>query len=159
MIIKRVLLLVLISGLVTACSTLKSLTDFTIFDANDINSISVEADIDSNQNNPVGLDLVFIYDEKVNAILTKLNGPDWFRGKDGLIFQYKSNIDVVSLEVVSLTARSAVLLPEKYSDASKVLLFANYIDKKGQYSAELTAYQDLIILLKRNKYVLNELDE
>lgn len=155
--IRVLVLIVLVNLFLTGCSTLRSWSH--VFDSNELDNIVVEANVDSNLNNPVALDIVFVYDEKLKTTFAPLNGPQWFDKKAGLVFRYKADIDVVNLEVVPLTATKSITLPDRHNDAIRVLMFANYIDQKGQYVADLTVFKQVTITLKRDQYELNEMSK
>lgn len=167
-IVKYSTILLLLSFLV-ACSTAgkvgnslektaAKIIPFYEFDKTYIETVSVQSSANSNQNIPVALDIVFISNAEIASTLSSLSGPDWFTNKKGLMMRYQQQIQVVELEVVPQTAQHTVNLPNKFYLAEKVFLFANYLDPKGQYIADVSQYHELGIILNKNGYSLEELD-
>ena len=131
--------------LLTACSSLKE--------------ISVESTANSNFDNPVALDIVFVYDSKIIPILSEVYAPQWFNRQPELIRNYGNDIDIVRLQIVPQSFMENVALPEKYKKAKNILLFTNYPKYRGQYMVELSHFKQLKILLLSDNYKLIELDE
>lgn len=123
-----------------------------------IDSITVQSDTNSNRNTPVSVDIVFILDTDVVQALSGLSGPEWFANKVGLVMRYQQDLLITELEIVPQTAAKKINLPNNYYDAKKVFLFANYLDQRGQYQADISQFYTLRIVLNKNNYTLEELD-
>lgn len=131
---------------------------FYEFNRTGIESVAVISDPDSNENLPVALDILFIFDEKTAKALSHLSGPDWFAGKQALLLKYQQKMVLSELEVVPQSAEQQIVLPEHFYKAIVVLLFANYFAPLGQYQADITQFNELKITLKKRGYVLEELN-
>jgi hypothetical protein len=127
--------------------------------SNTIKNIQVEALADCNRNMPVAMDILFIEDKELVSLLSGLSGPQWFSKKQELLIRYQQKIDLASFEIVPLSILPSLQLPENYSDAEYVLLFANYLASSGQYIAEIGSYQQLKIRLERERYRLIDMSD
>ncbi|ASA57315.1 hypothetical protein [Vibrio gazogenes] len=126
---------------------------------NEIASISVQSDVHSNQNIPVSMDILFVYQDSLEEGLKHLTGSAWFKNKAAFLLRYQHALDIVHLEVVPQTAPQKVPLPDNYQAAIHVILFANYLDPKGQYQADLSQFKHLDIRLRKDRYTLKEQSE
>jgi hypothetical protein len=160
--LKLLMLLVTISG-INGCNSIKKTMSMVVpfydYNKTSLNSISVISDIDSNGNMPVAIDIVLIYKDTVDASLLGLSGPEWFANKASLLLRYEKDLSVVNAEVVPLTIKGTIKLPNNYDDAIKVLMFTNYIESAGQYVADITQFKDLQISLKKSGYQLKEMEQ
>jgi|GEM_PF-2259406 len=152
-----------LSGCETAASIGNSLdkgmakvVPFYHFDKTLLESVYIQSSVDSNNNVPVALDIVFVFNDKAAEVLSALSGPDWFINKKRLLLRYQKNLVVSEQEVVPYTAEYVLILPKNYFNAVSVYLFANYLDQDGQYQADLTQYKVLKITLNRQNYLLEE---
>ncbi|WDE02757.1 hypothetical protein SG34_015020 [Thalassomonas viridans] len=159
---KQLLLCCLALALLCGCNSidqaLSKVVPFYTYDKTTISDISIIAEIDSNNAVPVAIDFVFIYDKSVIPVLQNLKGPEWFANKAGLLLQYQQKLTVTHVEIVPLTAKQSVSLPDGYDDAVKVLMFANYIAATGHVIADLTEFDEVQITLYKSAYQLEELD-
>ena len=70
----------------------------------------------------------------------------------------RKKLALAHVEIVPLTAKYSVSLPDGYDDAVKVLMFANYIAATGQVIADLTEFDQVQITLGKSAYQLEELN-
>lgn len=156
------LLIMLLSGCGSFGNSIKKTAGkyvpFYEYSGTELNAISIQAEVDSNNNLPVALDILFIFDAKTAQALSALTGPDWFAGKSAMMLRYQQQMALSELEIVPQSAEQNIALPASYYNAVAVLLFANYIDPKGQYLADITQFRELRITLKKRGYVLEELN-
>lgn len=151
-------LVVSLSGCNSIKKTMSMVIPFYNYDKTPINTIRVNADIDSNNNMAVAIDFVFIFNKEVNDALLKLTGPQWFENKNALLLRHRTQLTVANAEVVPLTLNETIKLPENYDNAIKVLMFANYLAPEGQYVADITQFSDLQVSLKNSGYQLKEME-
>ncbi|WDE09384.1 hypothetical protein [Thalassomonas haliotis] len=137
---------------------LSKVVPFYSYDKTTLSDISITSDAGSNNSVPVAIDFVFIFDETVTPVLQNLKGPEWFANKAGLLLQYDKKLALAHVEIVPLTAKHSISLPDGYDDAVKVLMFANYIHVSGQVIADLTLFDELQITLGKSAYQLKELN-
>jgi type VI secretion system protein len=110
-----------------------------------VERITVVADSAANQNSATALDIVFVYDRVIVALLPR-SGPDWFDRKHELLAGLASGIDVVQVELPPGMMLRPVL-PARHAKAIAVYSFANYIAPEGQLIGNLTPYRDMTIKL------------
>ena len=123
-----------------------------------LTNISVISNMNSNRNHPVEIDFVFIYDDTVSPLLDVLSGPQWFADKTALMLRFRNSIDVAHIEIVPQTVEENISLPDDYNNAVRVLMFANFISESGQFVADVTTFDELLITLSKKGYQLEELD-
>ena len=110
-----------------------------------VSQIKVVAEVGANQNAATQLDIVFVYDSNVVALLPG-TGPDWFQKKDALVAGLANGIDVVSLQVPPATLATASL-PKRHGKAIDVYVYANYLTAAGQPKGNITPYKNVTIWL------------
>ena len=115
---------------------------------NALQTISITADVNANQNNATALDIVFVYDQAAVSLSPK-TGPEWFAQKDALAVGLGDAIDVVSLQVPPATVINDVPLPKRARKALAVFAYANYMSPSGQVMGNLTGYKQVRISLQR----------
>ena len=147
----------LLGGCNSIDQALSKVVPFYTYDKTLLSGISIRAEVDSNDNVPVAIDFVFIFDNSLTPVLQNLKGPEWFANKAGILLQYEKKLALAHVEIVPLTAKYSVTLPNGYDDAVKVLMFANYIAATGQVIADLTEFDQAHITLGKSAYQLEEL--
>lgn len=110
-----------------------------------VSQIKVVAEVGANQNAATQLDIVFVYDSNVVAMLPT-TGPDWFQKKEALMAGLANGLDVVSLQVPPATLASASL-PKRHGKAIDVYAYANYLSAAGQPKGNITPYKNVTIWL------------
>jgi type VI secretion system protein len=125
--------------LLTACSLFDGPKTTTL------GQVKVVAEINANQNSATELDMVFVYDTTLTALLPK-TGPEWFDTKAALMAGMATGVDVVSLQIPPATLAD-VKLPGRHGKAIGVYVFANYLSTAGQPMSNLTPYKKVIIWL------------
>ncbi len=79
----------LILAIAVAASTLTACTTFDWpFSRSSRHSISIQADVDANQDNATAIDIVLVYDQTALSLLPK-TGPEWFAKKAALLLSLK----------------------------------------------------------------------
>lgn len=145
----RALLLALIAALLLpACGAMNALgwlkTAFT--GKSELVQLRVIADQDANRDTATAVDLVFVYDKDLVALLPK-SGPEWFAKRQTVVASQPADIKVVSLQVPPAMAVDAPV-PKLGNQPAAVFLFANYIEKDGQFPVNLTAFKSAVVRLK-----------
>lgn len=144
-----VLVLLLIAG----CSVVSDWwADTTV-----LKQIGIHASEDVNDFSSVMVDVVFVRNKDLVAQLPD-NAPDWFSKKKGLLFKYRKELSVRSLEVPPDFREKAIVLPEGYQAAQRVLVYANYVNLEGQLPLEITDYPVINLELQKDKVVLTQPD-
>ena len=120
----------------------------------ELSVINITSDIDSNDNMPVAIDFVFIYNKSVDQAVMTLSVPEWFSNKAELLMRYQKDLAVAHVEIVPLTLNQTVTLPEGYDEAVRVLMFASFHVVSGQIVTDLTQNDQVHITLKKEMYLL-----
>jgi hypothetical protein len=156
-----VLLAALLSVLV-GCNSIDKAASMVIpfysYDKTELSQIGIVAESNSNANMPVEIDFVFIYNKVVDPVLKGFSGPDWFANKASILLQHQQDLVIRHIEIVPLTVTEKLTLPEGYDNAIKVMMYANYSAKPGQYAVDITLFDELQITLKQAGYQLKELN-
>ncbi|WP_221793888.1 hypothetical protein [Oceanobacter mangrovi] len=124
--------------------------------ANQLGNIRIEATANCNNGMPVAIDFLFIQDDQLAKLLGDLSGPDWFARKYSLMRRYDQQMSVSSVEIVPLSIMPSVPLPDTSTQATSILMFANYLGLQGQFVAELGNFKQLFIQLQQEGYRLTE---
>lgn len=111
--------------------------------------IEIIADPDANAWRTTLIDVVFVYEDDVEAALPH-TGPDWFARKTAMTLAYGDKMDVVPLQMPPALS-ATVALPKRHGKAIAVLVFASYDSKGGRAVVNLSTYHDVIINLKRDE--------
>lgn len=140
--------------LLAGCQSLKNLWPGHVR-TTALDTLQVVAQPDANLNSATLLDVVFVYDATVPALLPQ-TGPDWFAHKQALESGLASSIDIITLEVVPATLLKAVPLPKRHSKALAVYSFANYQASDGQARVDLTRYRHPVLWLTATQITVTE---
>ncbi len=117
--------------------------------------LNVEMTESANQNNPVAVDYVLVYDEDLLKELEKLPAREWFEQKD----QYKrdypedSGFNSWNWEWVPGQKIEEKALPLEAS-AEGGIIYANYFSK-GDHRARVDPHQSLNITLLEDSFVVD----
>lgn len=114
-----------------------------------LESLTVIAAPDANRQSATAVDIVFLYDATLAALLPK-NGPDWFAQKDDLRITLGRNADILHVSIAPKETSGPLVLPPRAKEARAVFSFANYLAPGGQPVADLTPYRQAEIRLKRD---------
>jgi type VI secretion system protein len=142
------LLLPLFALLLAGCGTLDALKNLVGLGGppkTALESVQIVAEAEANHGLPTRLDLVFVYDPTLAALLPK-SGPDWFRQKAALLAAWPLKLEALVLEIPP-QSEATPTLPKKAGKALTVLLYADYIAPAGQPVANLTPFTGARITL------------
>ncbi len=112
-----------------------------------LTQISIVTKDNANGTTATAVDIVFVYSDKVTDLLPK-SAIDWFRNRDELRSNLRQHIDVAPVEIPPTFLLESVPLPERHSNAVKVIAYANYLDKKGLKPIDLTAFVHPLLTLE-----------
>lgn len=118
--------LVLGLGGCSSLSDIKKLSPW--YSANDVERISVYVAPDPALQFAVSIDVVFVYTEAVNIMLSGMNASDWFSQKPAITAGYSNQMDLLEWQMVPGFTDEGRPLPDKHSDALAVMAFAYYPD-------------------------------
>lgn len=114
--------------------------------------MQVTVDPHANEDAPLAVDLVVVYDAKLADELLKLPAADWFAKKKQLLRDYPSALDARSWEWVP-GQEVAPLSIDYHLGAKKVLLFADY-GTEGEHRAAVDPQQAFRLYLGENDLAL-----
>lgn len=113
-----------------ACSSFPTLKDIAKLSPwyryNDVEQITLFVHPDPELRYALSIDVVFIYQDLVQTVLSDLTAVDWFSQKTGLLANYGHQIDVLEWQIVPGFAEQSLALPKRHSDAKAVIAFAYY---------------------------------
>ena len=108
----------------------------------------------ANMNNPVAVEFLLVYDEKLLATLTKTNAKDWFMNRDQFRQDNPKGFDSWYWEWIPGQKVKDEKLPLKPS-AKAALVFANYI-VPGDNRAKLDPYKSVTINLGEKAFTATQ---
>lgn len=81
---------------------------------------------DANEDSPVAVDMVFVYDKKLLDTLLKTPASDWFAKRDQFVKDYGNSLAVEQWEWVPGQQVERISVPYR-AGAQRVVLFADYV--------------------------------
>ena len=119
--------LLLLSMMLTGCSTLQSINESMPWHSgNQVETVGLKVNFDAQLQHAVSVDVVFIYDENLIAMLSNASAAQWFAEKKGYMANYGFNMDILHREIVPGYSEVISELPERHKDANAVIAFAFY---------------------------------
>jgi type VI secretion system protein len=114
--------------------------------------VTVEIDEKANQDNPIALDLLFVYDEKLLERLLQMPAKEWFEKRDQIKRDYLEGdgLDYWGWEWVPNQKIPIQELPLK-SGAEGALVFADYLSP-GDHRIRVDPFKDISIHLKKEDF-------
>lgn len=117
----------LLSFWLSGCSTIQSINESMPWHSgNEVESIALQVKFDAQLQHAVSVDIVFVYDDNLIALLSNASAAQWFMEKKGYMANYGINMDIIHREIVPGYSESIVELPERHKDAKSVIAFALY---------------------------------
>jgi hypothetical protein len=118
----------------------------------DLNYIKSDADPSDSGPNPVTLDVILIYDEKVLENLQKLSSEQYFQAKDQLLKDFKDKIQVYTQEVLPNTWKDGIKIEPRGNNVVAILSFARYHNAGDHRSKIQTGITSAEIHLKKDDF-------
>ena len=100
----------------------------------------------ANQDSPIAVDIVYVYDPQLVAQLTQMTAHDWFQKKGEVRQAFPTGFDVTSLEVVPGQKGPVEAVSAKASKAIAAFVFANYASQ-GTHRARVDRLERFFIAL------------
>lgn len=124
-----------------------------------IKKYSIVAESNLNNGHPVAVDLVFLDDQLVADVLMSLKAAEWFGDRKDLIRKYKSNIKLISYEIVPGQIMRDIAVPYAVSkDAASLIVFSDYLGD-GKFSLTAKSQSELFIKFSSSDFYLISSDE
>ena len=108
----------------------------------------------ANQNNPVALEFLLVYDDKLLETLEKTNAKDWFMNRDQFHQDYPKGFDSWYWEWIPGQKVKDEKMPLK-PNAKAALLFANYL-VPGDNRAKLDPYKSVTVNLGERAFTVTQ---
>ena len=120
--------------------------------------VTVKIAEDANQNSPIAVELMVVYDEELMARLLKMTASQWFAERDQIRRDYKDGegFDSWGWEWVPGQKIPVQELPLKPS-AQGALVFADYA-VPGTHRFRIDPFEDIIIHLKNTEFVVETVE-
>ncbi|MCY7293847.1 hypothetical protein [Alteromonas sp. a30] len=136
----RTLMLINLLLCLGACSTMQSLNEnMPWYAANEVESIGLQVSYDAQLQHAISVDVVFVYDENLSALLTSASATQWFQEKPGYLASYGHQMHILHREIVPGYNELINTLPQDHKDAKAVFAFANYTNNPNT-KATLSVY-------------------
>lgn len=135
--------LIISMGLLVACSKVIVTTKI----------VSFEVTPQANQNAPIALDLVVIYDDKLVAQVLKLPAKEWFDKRAQLKLDHPAVLYTWQWELVPGQLVPFFTLPADSKRAKAVVIFANY-QTPGTHRVRLDPFEGIIVRMLENEFVV-----
>ena len=143
-------LLLFLTLFTLSCSSLK---DPLPADSFTFLRIDIVANYNANQNNPVPLDLVFVYEESFLAKVQTMTAEDWFAYRSGSVGIPESKAFWLSLEIGPGQNRSITSFPNNKNQALALLVFADY-QTDGLHRAIVQGDHSISIRLQETEFAV-----
>jgi type VI secretion system protein len=114
--------------------------------------VSVNISENANQNNPISLDLVFVYNEKLSDDLVKMTAKDWFAKREQLRRDYieGEGVEYLNWEWIPGQKIPLQILPLK-ANAKAAFVFADY-QTPGAHRFRADPFNDIVIHLRESGF-------
>ena len=118
----------------------------------EIKKITIVADKSLNNGIPVAVDLLFIDEQAVLDSLSKMKALEWFSERKDYLRKYKSQLKIISYEVVPGQIIKNDDIPYSISgDAIAIIIFADYLSE-GSFSSLIKNKSEARIRLGENDF-------
>jgi len=114
-----------------------------------IESVSIIAEPDANQNSAIAVDLVIIYSEDLVKILGQMSASKYFGDSKQLLLDNPSLLDIWHWELVPGQIVQSFEPPQEEGDAYAAYIFANYITH-GDHRVKVAPDGNVKVLLMKN---------
>jgi len=107
----------------------------------------------ANQDSPIALDIVYVYDQQLVAQLVQMTAQDWFQKRGQIRQAFPAGFDLASFEVVPGQKGPIEAVPPKSTKAIAAFVFANYASD-GTHRARIDALDRFFIALGDKDFVV-----
>lgn len=137
--------------MIIMCMTLWSCSNGNLPELS-LDTISIYSDIDANQNSAISVDLVIVYDEEVEKMLSKLTAAKYFATSQQLRLDNPTLLDIWHWELVPGQIVQDFEPPQEQGDAFAAFVFANYLTP-GDHRLKVAPTGVVKILLQKNNLI------
>lgn len=114
--------------------------------------IEVAIASDANDDSPVAVDLIFVYDQKVLDDLVKMRASEWFARRDQYLSDHPRQVSRTGWEWVPGQPIAPFTLPYQ-AGLRKIVLFADY-HTEGEHRALLHPQQPFRLFLRQQDFTV-----
>lgn len=107
----------------------------------------------ANQDSPIAVDIVYVYDPQLVPQLTKMTAHDWFQKRAAVRQAFPTGFDVTSIEVVPGQKGPVEQVQPKASQAIAAFVFANYASD-GTHRARVDGLKTFLIALADKDFTI-----
>ncbi|HAI69705.1 MAG TPA: type VI secretion protein [Gammaproteobacteria bacterium] len=118
--------------------------------------ITFDVNLNANNNSPIALDVVILYDEALVEQLISLSAKQWYEKREQFKRDYPAILHTWEWEVVPGQVIPFFKIPENTKKAKGALIFANY-HSPGLHRARIDPYQGVIVRLLEYEFVVQPL--
>lgn len=150
----RALFLLVMIGLVSCTNLGDSLQIPT---GNRIKTIQISTTENANQSTAVAVDIVYLFEERLATTLSKYTARQWFSERAAYQLQHPNDLTVFNYELVPNStvtlqpSKEKNRFPMSHQKAVSVLVFANYLTEKSDYTLNITAFVNPEVILGQRK--------
>ena len=109
----------------------------------------------ANQNHPIALDLLVVYDDETLAMVMAMTGKDWFARREQMKRDHQGKLDVWSWEWVPGQVVSLQAVPVS-TQQGKGFIFTDYLGA-GEHRYKIDPHQNITIRLLEKEVVVGRL--
>lgn len=100
----------------------------------------------ANQDSPIAIDIVYVFDPQLVAQLVQMTAHDWFQKRGQIRQAFPTGFDLASFEVVPGQRGPIEAVPPKSSQAIAAFIFASY-SSEGTHRARIDGLDRFFIAL------------
>ncbi|HXZ00144.1 MAG TPA: hypothetical protein VEI03_09100 [Stellaceae bacterium] len=116
-------------------------------------SVEIEVAQGANQDSPIAIDIVYVYDPQLVTQLTQMTAHDWFLKRGQIRQAFPSGFDLTSFELVPGQKGPVETIPSASTDAIAAFVFADYA-ADGTHRARIDAIEHVLIALGDKDFVV-----
>ena len=118
---------------------------------------------DANQSIVIAVDIVYIFDETLQAQLASYSARNWFKEKSRFQLLRPNQFANFSYELVpeaqQVFVPKKMSFPEQHHKAKRVMVFANYVLDQPTFSVDITSFTKPIITFQKAQISVVESSE
>lgn len=100
----------------------------------------------ANQDSPIAVDIVYVYDQQLVPLLVQMTAHDWFQKRGQIAQAFPTGFDLASVEVVPGQQGPTETVPRKARQAIAAFVFADYASD-GTHRARIDGIERALVAL------------
>jgi len=118
-------------------------------------TIRIEVSPDLNEDNPLAVDLVYVFDEKLVTRLAETSARQWFQSRDQFQRDFPEGFTVRQWELVPGALLIVETVPAEAQEALASFVFADYL-APGDHRARLDRYRNPLLQLGARGFTVRQ---